>query len=56
MLYGNVCIEGIGHAIPDEIITTSWLEEQITPVFKKLELDFGLIERNVGVTQRRWWA
>jgi acyl-CoA:acyl-CoA alkyltransferase len=55
MLYGNVCIEGIGHAIPDEIITTSWLEEQIAPVFKKLELDFGLIERNVGVIQRRWW-
>jgi len=55
MLYGNVCIEGLGHVIPDEIITASWLEEQLALVFKKLELDFGLIERNVGVSQRRWW-
>ena len=55
MLYENVCIEGLGYVIPDNVVTTAWLEEQITPVYKSLGIPSGYIERLTGIHERRWW-
>ncbi len=55
MLYENVCIEGMGYVIPDTVITTAWLEEQIAPVYKLLGIPQGYIERLTGIRERRWW-
>ncbi len=54
MLYQNVCIEGLGHSIPDEVVTTAWLEEQAAPAFEAVGANFGLIEKRIGVKERRW--
>jgi 3-oxoacyl-[acyl-carrier-protein] synthase III len=53
--YKNVCIEGLAHALPDEIVTSDWIEQQIGSVYKALDIQFGLIENLVGVKERRWW-
>lgn len=55
MLYENVCIEGMGYVIPDNVITTAWLEEQIAPVYQALGIPNGYIERLTGIKERRWW-
>jgi len=55
MLYENVCIEGIGYVIPDTVVTTAWLEEQIAPVYQALGIPQGYIERLTGIRERRWW-
>jgi len=55
MLYENVCIEGMGYVIPDNVVTTAWLEEQIAPVYKALGIPAGYIERLTGIKERRWW-
>jgi 3-oxoacyl-[acyl-carrier-protein] synthase III len=55
MLYQNVCIEGMGYVIPDHVVTSTWLEEQIAPVYKALHIPFGYLERLTGIKERRWW-
>ncbi|HQE91487.1 MAG TPA: 3-oxoacyl-ACP synthase III [Anaerolineae bacterium] len=55
MLYQNVCIEGMGYVIPDHVVTSAWLEEQIAPVYTALHIPFGYLERLTGIKERRWW-
>jgi len=55
MLYENVCIEGMGYVVPDEVVTTEWLERQITPVYQSLGIPFGYIERLTGIREHRWF-
>jgi 3-oxoacyl-[acyl-carrier-protein] synthase-3 len=55
MLYNNVCIEGLGYALPEKIIESSWIEEQIASVYQALNLPIGFLEQMSGVKQRRWW-
>ena len=55
MLFENVCIEGMGYVIPDRIVKTSWIEDQLAPVYKKLGAPKGLIERMTGIKEHRWW-
>ncbi|MGC9395613.1 MAG: 3-oxoacyl-ACP synthase III [Anaerolineae bacterium] len=55
MLYQNVCIEGMGYVIPDHVVTSTWLEEQIAPVYKALSIPIGYLERLTGIKERRWW-
>jgi 3-oxoacyl-[acyl-carrier-protein] synthase-3 len=55
MRYENVYIEGMGYVIPDHVVTTSWLEEQIAPVYEALGIPLGFIERLTGIHEHRWW-
>lgn len=55
MRYENVCIESMGYVIPEHVVTTAWLEEQVAPVYKALDIPVGYIERLTGIRERRWW-
>ncbi|MDX9956201.1 MAG: 3-oxoacyl-ACP synthase III [Anaerolineae bacterium] len=55
MRYENVCIEGLGYVIPPHTVTTTWLEEQIAPVYQALKIPKGYIERLTGIRERHWW-
>jgi acyl-CoA:acyl-CoA alkyltransferase len=55
MLYDNVCIEGLGYIIPDEVITSAWIEERIAPVYEALGMQVGFLEQISGVQERRWF-
>lgn len=56
MQFKNVCLEAFGYTLPDEIITTSDLEEQLAPLYKRLRLPEGRLELITGVRERRFWA
>lgn len=55
MLYENVCIEGLGYVIPDHVVTSDWIEEQLAPVYKALGIPKGRIEQLTKIKERRWW-
>lgn len=55
MLFNNVCIEGMGYVIPDHVVTTAWIEEQLTPIYEALGAPLGFIERLTGIREHRWW-
>jgi acyl-CoA:acyl-CoA alkyltransferase len=55
MLYKNVCIEGLGYVLPEKVIESTWIEEQIAPVYAALGLPTGFLEQMSGVKERRWW-
>ena len=53
MRYENVCIEAMGYKVPENRVTSHWLDEQ----FKKLNsgrLRLG-IEKITGIREFRWW-
>jgi 3-oxoacyl-[acyl-carrier-protein] synthase-3 len=53
--YRNVCIEGLGHVIPDQVVSSAWFEEQLRPVYDALGISIGSIERLTGIRERRWF-
>lgn len=55
MHYKKVCIEGLGHALPDQVVTSAELEERVSSIYKALNIQPGLLENLVGVKERRWW-
>ena len=55
MLYQNVCIEGMGYVLPERVITSAWIEEQLAPLYQALKIPMGRIEALTGIRERRWW-
>ncbi len=55
MQYENVYIESMGYVIPEEIVTTDWIEDQLMPLYQVLGVPRGFIERLTGIRERRWW-
>lgn len=55
MRFDNVCLESIGFALPEEIITSQQIEETLAPVYDRLGFPPGRLEWMSGVSQRRMW-
>ncbi|MBF0275100.1 MAG: 3-oxoacyl-ACP synthase III [Nitrospinae bacterium] len=55
MKYQNVCVESIGYFLPDEIVTSSEIEEQLSSVYEKLKLPKGRLELMSGIKERRFF-
>lgn len=55
MFYRNVCIEGLGYRLPETVITSNWLEEQLAPLYHRLDILPGRIEDLTRIRERRWW-
>jgi len=55
MRYQNVCLEGIGYTLPEEIVTSSELETRLEPLYDRLRLPAGRLELMTGIRERRFW-
>lgn len=55
MRYRNVCIEGMGYFIPDQVVTSDWIEQQLEPIYRALEIPVGRIEQLTKIKERRWF-
>ncbi|MCA9121971.1 MAG: 3-oxoacyl-ACP synthase III [Planctomycetaceae bacterium] len=55
MQYRNVCIESFGYTLPDEIVTSDEIEQQLQPLYERLRLPEGRLELMTGIRQRRFW-
>jgi len=55
MRYENVCIEGMGYFVPDHVVTSDWIEQQLAPIYHSLDIPFGRIEQLTKIRERRWF-
>jgi 3-oxoacyl-[acyl-carrier-protein] synthase-3 len=55
MLYRRVCLESLGYAIPDEILTSEAIERRLAPLYDRLKLPEGRLELMSGIAERRLW-
>ncbi len=55
MRYRHVCIEGFGYELPNKVVTSRSLEEQLAPVYAKVHRLSGALEMMTGIRERRVW-
>lgn len=55
MKFQKVCLEAFGYTLPEEVVTTSQLEEKLQPLYDRLRLPTGRLELITGVRERRFW-
>ena len=55
MKYQNVCIEGLGYCLPEEVVTSSEVEQRLSPLYERLKLPEGRLELMTGIVQRRFF-
>lgn len=55
MRYTRVFLEAIGYELAPHVMTSTAIEEHLAPLYKKLRLQFGLLEAMTGIRERRWW-
>lgn len=55
MYYQHVCLESLGYALPDEIVTSDEVEQRLEPLYRRLKLPEGRLELMSGIRERRVW-
>jgi 3-oxoacyl-[acyl-carrier-protein] synthase-3 len=55
MRYSQVCIESLGYALPEEVVTSAQIEAQLAPLYGRLRLPEGRLELMTGIRERRFW-
>lgn len=55
MRYQHVCIGSLAHELPPHVVSSSALEDALSPVYTKLGLVPGRLELMSGVHERRFW-
>lgn len=55
MRYTNVCLEGFGYTLPDEIVSSDEIEARLAPLYERLRLPAGRLELMTGIRERRFW-
>jgi len=53
--YSNVVAHTFTHHLPEEVVTTTELEERLTPLYERLRLPPGRLEQITGIKERRFW-
>lgn len=56
MKYSNVCLESFGYHLPEEVVTTDQLEEQLARGYERLKLPEGRLELMTGIRERRFYT
>lgn len=55
MRYRHVCLESLACSLPDEIVSSSQIEERLAPLYERLRLPAGRLELMTGIRERRLW-
>jgi 3-oxoacyl-[acyl-carrier-protein] synthase-3 len=55
MQYRRVCLESLGYALPEEVVTSSELEHRLQPAYQRLRLPEGRLELMSGIRERRFF-
>ena len=54
--FKNVCLEGLGTHLPENIVTSENLEKRLSPIYDSLKLPYGRLEMMTGIKERRFWS
>ena len=55
MKFKNVVISEMAHHLPENIVSSTEIEEQLSPLYERLKLPKGRLELMTGITERRTW-
>lgn len=55
MRFTRPVLSRFGYALAPVIVATEEIEERLLPVYRKLFIDPGQLERMTGIVERRWW-
>jgi 3-oxoacyl-[acyl-carrier-protein] synthase-3 len=55
MLFERVCIEALGHVIPERVVRSADIEARLAPIYARLGLSPGRIEMMSGIRERRFF-
>ena len=55
MKFSNTVIESIAVALPEEVLTTTQIEQRLAPLYERLNLPEGRLELMTGIRERRVW-
>ncbi len=55
MRFQHVCVETLCYRLPDEVVTSAALEQQLAPVYDRLGLPAGRLELMTGIRERRFF-
>lgn len=55
MIFQNVCIEALAYVLPDRVVRSDELEQQLAPIYVQLGRSIGRLEQMTGVRERRFW-
>lgn len=53
--FGNVCIEALALFLPEVRVSSAELEDRIAPLYQRLNIPFGTLEKLSGVASRHLW-
>ena len=53
--YDHVRLESFGYALPEHVITSAQIEDELAPVYEKFGLHQGRLEMMTGIRERRFW-
>lgn len=53
--YEHVRVEALGYALPESVITSEQIEEELAPVYERFGLHAGRLELMTGIAERRFW-
>ena len=45
----------MGHAAAPEVVTSAWIDEQLSETYARVGVRPGLLESLAGIIERRWW-
>lgn len=51
--FKHVCLETCGVYLPEQEVTSAELEDRLAPVYERLKIPFGTLEKLSGITSRR---
>jgi len=55
MKFSHTVIESIAVALPDDVLTTTQIEQRLAPLYERLNLPVGRLELMTGIRERRVW-
>lgn len=55
MQFNRVAIESLAFTLPPEVITSTAIEQQLSPTYERLRLPEGRLELMSGISERRFW-
>jgi len=55
MRFQHVCVEALCYRLPDEVVTSEAIEEQLADVYSRLDLPAGRLELMTGIRERRFF-
>ena len=53
--FKHVCIEAVAVHLPKKEVTSAALEDLLAPIYDRLKIPFGTLERLTGIKTRRFW-